>query len=82
MGVERQNWLDQYEGSETPGEARHLGKTFGRAKAKKVYESWGDEDVYMPLRDEMRMLERAGFAVEVPWRRSPFAVIVGIKSPR
>jgi hypothetical protein len=26
------------------------------------------------------MLERARFAVEVPWRRSPFAVIVGIKS--
>jgi hypothetical protein len=29
------------------------------------------------------MLERAGFTVDVPWRRSPFAVIVGIaKVPR
>jgi hypothetical protein len=32
--------------------------------------------VYVPLADEIRLLERAGFAVDVPWRRSPFAVIV------
>jgi ubiquinone/menaquinone biosynthesis C-methylase UbiE len=57
----------------------HLGKTFGRAKGKKVYESWAEEDLYLPLAEETRMLRRAGFAVEVPWRRSPFAVIVGIK---
>jgi SAM-dependent methyltransferase len=57
----------------------HLGRTFGRAKGRQVYESWADEDTYMPLADEVRMLERARFAVEVPWRRSPFAVIVGIK---
>ena len=58
----------------------HLGRTFGRAKGRKVYESWADEDTYIPLADEVRMLERARFAVEVPWRRSPFAVIVGIKT--
>jgi tRNA (cmo5U34)-methyltransferase len=58
----------------------HLARTFGRAKGRKVYESWADEDTYIPLADEVRMLERARFAVEVPWRRSPFAVIVGIKS--
>ncbi len=57
----------------------HLGKTFGRAKGKKVYESWADEDTYMPLSLELRMLTRAGFLAEVPWRRSPFAVLVGIK---
>jgi tRNA (cmo5U34)-methyltransferase len=56
----------------------HLAKTFGgRAKARRVYESWADEDVYVPLAVEIRLLERAGFAVDVPWRRSPFAVIVG-----
>ena len=55
----------------------HLGKTFGgRARGRRVYESWADEDVYVPLADEIRLLERAGFAVDVPWRRSPFAVIV------
>jgi ubiquinone/menaquinone biosynthesis C-methylase UbiE len=55
----------------------HLGKTFGsRARGRRVYESWADEDVYVPLVDEMHLLERAGFGVDVPWRRSPFAVIV------
>jgi len=56
----------------------HLGKTFGsRARGRRVYESWADEDVYLPLAEEIRLLQRAGFAVDVPWRRSPFAVIVG-----
>jgi len=56
----------------------HLGKTFGsRAQGRRVYESWADEDTYVPLADELSLLKRAGFAVDVPWRRSPFAVIVG-----
>jgi tRNA (cmo5U34)-methyltransferase len=57
----------------------HLGRTFGRAEGKRIYASWADEDVYVPLRDELRMLERAGFEVDVPWRRSPFAVVAAIK---
>jgi SAM-dependent methyltransferase len=61
----------------------HLGKSFGgRAGGRRVYESWAEEDVYMPLADEVRMLARAGFAVDVPWRRSPFAVIAGVKPAR
>ena len=60
----------------------HLGKTFGRAKGKKVYASWADEDRYMPLADELRMLARAGLQTDVPWRRSPFAVVVGVKRKR
>ena len=56
----------------------HLGKTFGsRAQGRRVYESWADEDTYVPLADELGLLKRAGFTVDVPWRRSPFAVIVG-----
>ena len=58
----------------------HLGRTFGsRARGRRVYESWADEDVYVPLADEIRLLKRAGFDVDVPWRRSPFAVIVGLR---
>ena len=61
----------------------HLARSFGsRAKAKAVYDSWADEDVYVPLADEIRLLERAGFSVDVPWRRSPFAVIVGSRTAR
>jgi SAM-dependent methyltransferase len=59
----------------------HLGKTFGsRARGRRVYESWATEDTYVPLARESRLLERAGFTVDVPWRRSPFAVIVGYRS--
>jgi len=58
----------------------HLAKTFGsRARGRRVYQSWADEDVYVPLAEEIRLLERTGFAVDVPWRRSPFAVIVGCR---
>ena len=61
----------------------HLGQTFGsRAQGRRVYESWADEDTYVPLAEETRLLERAGFAVDVPWRRSPFAVIVGSRRTR
>ena len=31
------------------------------------------------VRSKIRLLERAGFAVDVPWRRSPFAVVVGYR---
>ncbi len=58
----------------------HLGRTFGgRAKGRRVYESWANEDFYLPLADEIRLLTRAGFTVDVPWRRSPFAVIAAVK---
>lgn len=61
----------------------HLARTFGgRAGAKRVYESWADEDVYVPLATELKLLQRAGFDTDLPWRRSPFAVIVGIKRSR
>ena len=58
----------------------HLGRTFGnRARGRRVYESWADEDVYVPLAEEIRLLKRAGFDVDIPWRRSPFAVIVALR---
>jgi tRNA (cmo5U34)-methyltransferase len=58
----------------------HLARTFGgRVGARRVYESWAEEDTYVPLADELRMLQRAGFSTDVPWRRAPFAVIAAIK---
>jgi SAM-dependent methyltransferase len=60
----------------------HLAKSNGGSKARgrRIYESWADEDFYMPLESELGMLQRAGFAtVDVPWRRSPFAVVAAVK---
>ena len=58
----------------------HLTKATGsRARARRIYDSWADEDTYVPLADEIELLTRAGFRVDVPWRRAPFAVVVGTR---
>jgi SAM-dependent methyltransferase len=55
----------------------HLARSAGSlAAARRIYASWADEDTYMPLAREVEMLEAAGFAVDITWRRSAFAVIV------
>ena len=58
----------------------HLTKAAGsRARARRVFESWADEDTYVPLADEIELLTRTGFRIDVPWRRAPFAVVVGTR---
>ena len=58
----------------------HLARTFGtRTKARREFESWKDEDTYVPLAEELRLLRAAGFRIDVPWRRSPFAVVAAVK---
>ena len=58
----------------------HLARTFGtRARARRAFESWRDEDTYVPLAEELRLLRAAGFRIDVPWRRSPFAVVTAVK---
>ena len=52
----------------------HLRQSYG-ADALSILDSWADEDVYQPLEVEIELLERAGFRVDVPWRRDGFAVI-------
>ena len=37
--------------------------------------AWSKEDTYVPLEDEIELLERAGFRVQVVWRRGSFAVL-------
>lgn len=57
----------------------HLTRTWSRARAEGFLRAWAREDVYVPLEDEMALLEGAGFRVDVAWRRGAFAVIVGRK---
>jgi SAM-dependent methyltransferase len=58
----------------------HLARTFGtHARAKREFESWKDEDTYVPLAEELDLLHHAGFRVDVPWRRSPFAVVAAVR---
>jgi len=60
----------------------HLAATHGPAKATNYLRAWAKEDTYFPLDDEIGWLERAGFHVDVPWRRGSFAVVIGIKRAR
>jgi trans-aconitate methyltransferase len=57
----------------------HLRRRYGAAKAEGFLRAWAKEDVYFTLRDEVAMLEAAGFRVDVPWRRDSFAVICGLR---
>ena len=53
----------------------HLRKSYAPDQAVVLLDSWADEDVYQPLDVEVNLLQRAGFRVDVPWRREGFAVI-------
>jgi trans-aconitate methyltransferase len=59
----------------------HLQQRYSKARSEGFLRAWAKEDVYFRLEDEIDLLESAGFAVDVPWRRDGFAVIVGLKSP-
>jgi len=57
----------------------HMARTYGPMQARRFLRSWAREDRYFPLNQEVAMLKAAGFAVEVVWRRPPFAVLLGRK---
>jgi tRNA (cmo5U34)-methyltransferase len=53
----------------------HLQQTFSRRKSLAYLETWGREDVYQRLEDEVALLGAAGFVVDVIWRHGSFAVV-------
>ena len=57
----------------------HLEGSYSPAQARGYLRAWAKEDFYASLRDEIVHLERAGFSVDVPFRRGPFAVVVAAK---
>jgi trans-aconitate methyltransferase len=58
---------------------RHLAGSYGRAGAERHLRAWAGEDTYFTLDYEREMLARAGFAVDIVWRRDSFAVVAGTK---
>ncbi len=61
---------------------RHLATTHGRAGAARFLRTWAGEDTYFTLDLETALLREAGFAVDVVWRRSGFAVVAATKPRR
>ena len=60
----------------------HLAASYGRTQGERFLTAWAREDFYTPLRVEEKLLQSAGFATEVVWRKELFAVIVAQKSRR
>lgn len=57
----------------------HLAAAHGAAGAKKFLRAWAGEDTYFPIDVETALLRKAGFAVDVAWRRASFAVVAAVK---
>ena len=57
----------------------HLERRYTARQAGGYIRAWAKDDRYQRLVDEAGMLEGAGFAVDIVWRRGSFAVIVGTK---
>lgn len=57
----------------------HLMNSYSENEAEHYLEAWSHEDVYVPLEVELELMRKAGFSVEVLWRRDAFAVIRGKK---
>jgi SAM-dependent methyltransferase len=54
----------------------HLRRTYSARESEGYLRAWAKEDFYVPLRQELRLLERARFAVDIVSRYLSFAVIV------
>jgi hypothetical protein len=52
-----------------------LRRAYSPRESNKLLKAWSLEDVYVPLESEVRLLQRAGFVVDVIWRRGSFAVL-------
>jgi ubiquinone/menaquinone biosynthesis C-methylase UbiE len=61
---------------------RHLRRSYSRRKAASFFEAWSHEDVHFPLDTEIEMLGRAGFRIELLWRKGSFAVLMGAPRSR
>lgn len=57
----------------------HLRQWYSARETRAFFAAWAREDRYLPLALEVEQLETAGFQVDVPWRRAPFGVVVGVK---
>ncbi len=57
----------------------HMRRWYSAREVSAFFAAWAREDRYLPLALEMELLESVGFRVDVPWRRAPFGVVVGVK---
>ena len=56
----------------------HLEQSYTPKQTDEFLEAWSHEDSYMPLNVEVECLARAGFQVEILWRKDAFSVLRAI----
>lgn len=57
----------------------HMRRHYSAREVRSYFAAWAKQDRYLPLKLEITLLEQAGFRVDVPWRKAPFAVVVGLR---
>ena len=57
----------------------HLERRYSAKEAAGYLRAWAKEDHYARLSDEVALLARAGFTVDIVWRRGSFAVIAATR---
>lgn len=58
----------------------HLARWYGETQARRYLTAWAKDDTYVPLEQETDLMRRAGFRVDVAWRRGAFAVLLAAKA--
>jgi len=59
--------------------AAHLRRSYGTTGARRFLAAWAQEDVYVPLEAEVRLIEQAGLRSAIVWRQGMFAVVRAVK---
>ncbi len=57
----------------------HLRSTYDERQAEDYLVAWAEDDFYVPLDAEIELMSKAGFRVEVLWRKDAFAVLLGTR---
>jgi len=58
----------------------HLHRSYSAPAARNYLRTWGGEDHYAKLLDEIASLQRAGFNVDIATRHLCFAVVVAVRA--
>lgn len=59
---------------------QHLRQSYDERQANDYLASWSREDVYVPLETEINLMSKAGFRVEVLWRKDAFSIVLGTRT--
>jgi len=60
----------------------HLERSYSPSQSRAYLRAWAKEDFYVPLTEELRLMERAGLRPDVVGRRGCFAVIAAVCTQR